>query len=162
MTPLPSRRAEAGSTRPGLTLVEVMIVALLIGLFAAMAIPSYWGSMEQARADLAAANLRTLWSAERLHFLEYRTITSDPNDLVALGVLQSGEVQVLGPTLTFTMYDDPSYVYQIDVDSNGVFDAVAVRSAGASFSGTLSIDEAGVISGFLVDAQGRVVRPGFR
>lgn len=162
MRPTPSRSDGPGAGRPGTTLVEVMIVALLIGVFAAMAIPSYRASVEQARADLAAANLRTLWAAERLYYLENRATTSDPNNLVALGVLQAGEIQMLGMGKTFTMYNDPSYVYEIDLNNDGAFDASAVRSAGTSFGGTLAIDAAGVVSGEIVDTSGRVVRPGFR
>jgi type IV pilus assembly protein PilE len=139
-----------------------MIVALLIGVFAAMAIPSYRASVEQARADLAAANLRTLWAAERLYYLENRATTSDPTNLIALGVLQAGEIQLLGMGKTFTMYGDPSYIYEIDSNDDGTFDAVAGRAAGTTFGGTLAIDSAGVISGQIVDTSGRVVRPGFR
>ncbi|QDV39672.1 type IV pilin protein [Tautonia plasticadhaerens] len=162
MRPTPGRRDGPGAGRPGTTLVEVMIVALLIGVFAAMAIPSYRTSVEQARADLAAANLRTLWAAERLYYLENRASTSDPDHLVALGVLQAGEIQVLGGGKTFTMYNDPAYVYEIDSNNDGTFDAVAARASGTSFSGILAIDAAGVVTGEVVDTGGRVVRPGFR
>ena len=162
MTPIPSRSSRPGPGRSGSTLVEVMIVTLLVGVFAAMAIPSYRTSVEQARTDLAAANLRTLWAAERLYYLEQRTATADPADLIALGVLQSGEIQSLGVSGTFTMYNDPTFIYQLDSNNDGYFDAIAVRSSGSAFSGTLGIDATGSISGEVIDNYGRVVRPGFR
>ena len=160
MTAPSSRRPR--SSRTGSTLVELMIVTLLIGLFAAMAIPSYRSSVEQARTDMAAANLRTLWAAQRFFYLNERSYTSDTDDLIAYGVFKRSEISSATPGGPFLMYNDPSFTYRIELQPNGDFQATATRSAGIAFSGVLTIDAAGVVTGEVIDTDGRVVRPGFR
>ncbi|MEW4568904.1 prepilin-type N-terminal cleavage/methylation domain-containing protein [Tautonia sp. JC769] len=150
-------------SRSGSTLVELMIVALLIGIFASMAIPSYRSSVEQARVDMAAANLRTLWAAERFFFLNERYYTTDTDDLIAYGVFKSSEISGASPGGPFLMYSDPSFTYRIVLQpNNGDFRATATRSAGSAFHGVLTIDAAGVVTGEINDTHGRAVRPGFR
>lgn len=139
-----------------------MVVALLIGIFAAMAIPSYRSSVEQARTDMAAANLRTLWAAQRFFYLNERYYTSDTDDLIAYGVFKSSEITSASVGGPFLMYNDPSFTYQIVLQPNGDFQATATRSAGTAFSGVLTIDAAGVVTGAVTDTAGRVVEPGFR
>lgn len=137
--------------RAGFTLAEVMVVAVIIGILAAIAVPSYRRSIEQARADLAAANLRSLWAAERLYYLEHRTYTASPADLVTLGALD-GEV----------LSADPSYAYQITSAGDAGFTAEATRAGSAVFTGSLAIDEGGVVIGSIANAGGPAVAPAFR
>lgn len=151
-----------GHRRPGYTLVEVMVVTVILGVLAAMAVPSYRRAVEQGRADQAAANLRTLWAAERLYYLDQQTYTADPSELVSLEVLDAREIQILSSSLTFIMHGDSSYIYMIDHDRNGVFDIIADRAADAAFTGRLMIDDSGTVNGELTDGRGTVIRPGFR
>lgn len=160
MTALSSR--EPRPRRSGSTLVELMIVALLVGIFAAMAIPSYRSSVEQARTDMAAANLRTLWAAQRFFYLNERYYTSETEDLIAYGIFKHSEISSASAGGPFLMYNDPSFLYRIVLQPNGEFQATATRSAGTTFHGVLTIDAAGVVSGEVTDTRGRVVRPGFR
>ncbi len=53
----------------GYSLMEMMLVLTIMGVLIAMCAPTYQQAMEQARADVAAANLRAIWSAERLYWL---------------------------------------------------------------------------------------------
>nr|WP_235963840.1 hypothetical protein [Tautonia rosea] len=137
-------------------------MTLLIGIFAAMAIPSYRSSVEQARTDMAAANLRTLWAAERFFYLNERYYTSETNDLIAYGVFKASEISSAPAGGPFLMYNDPTFIYRIVLQPNGEFQATATRAAGTAFHGVLTIDAAGVVSGQVADTSGRVVRPGFR
>ena len=43
----------------------------------AMGVPRFQLSLEQARANVAGANLRSIWSAQRLYWLENRTYAPD-------------------------------------------------------------------------------------
>lgn len=49
--------------RQGFTLVEIMIVVLIIGLLAAIAIPSFTRARERARTNTCINNLRQISSA---------------------------------------------------------------------------------------------------
>jgi prepilin-type N-terminal cleavage/methylation domain-containing protein len=59
----------------GFTLVELMIVLTIIAAMAAMSVPAFQRAVVQSQADIAVANLRAIWSAERLYWLEYHTYT---------------------------------------------------------------------------------------
>jgi type IV pilus assembly protein PilE len=140
-----------GARRGGYTLVEVVVVMVIMGIVMAMAVPSYRRSVEQARADLAAANLRTLWAAERLFYLEARAYTADDAELAALGVLEEGLLTA-----------DELYVYRITAADSAGFTATATRVGSTVFSGTLLIDQTGTITGAIAHGSGPAIRPGFR
>ncbi|MCK4590884.1 MAG: prepilin-type N-terminal cleavage/methylation domain-containing protein, partial [Candidatus Latescibacteria bacterium] len=55
----------------GFTLVELMIVVVIVGILAAVAIPMYRGSVEKARASEAEAALGTIRSSERVYHAEH-------------------------------------------------------------------------------------------
>lgn len=162
MTP-PRRRPRPGPSRPGSTLVEIMIVALLVGIFAAMAIPSYRRSVEQARVDMAAANLRAIWAAERLHRLQSGQYAADPREMPSLST-GGHEIAIVGASspVSFRMYGDRSYTYRILIGYDGSFSAEATRAPGAAFGGALTIDESGYVGGQVADSGGRAVRPGYQ
>ena len=84
-----SRSTQSPSVSRGFSLVEVMVVLTILGILIAMAVPRYTRAIEQSRADIAAANLRAIWSAERLYWLENRVYTADLNRLQTLGLLDS-------------------------------------------------------------------------
>jgi prepilin-type N-terminal cleavage/methylation domain-containing protein len=57
--------------RPGFTLVEVAIVAVVIGLLATMAIPSFMNQRERAGISVVASDLRTFGSAFQQYFADH-------------------------------------------------------------------------------------------
>jgi prepilin-type N-terminal cleavage/methylation domain-containing protein len=58
--------------RQGFTLIEIMIVVAIIGLLAAIAIPSIKNSIDKARKTACATNQKTIDGAKRLWSLENR------------------------------------------------------------------------------------------
>lgn len=56
--------------RPGFTLVEIMIVVVIIGLLAAMAIPAFQRVREQSREKAITSNLRQIAAAGQQYILE--------------------------------------------------------------------------------------------
>ena len=70
-----------GGTR-GYTLVEMMIVLVVMSVMISLALPRFSRSLESARADVAGANLRAIWTAERIYWLDNRTYTANLNVLV--------------------------------------------------------------------------------
>ena len=73
MTTTP-QTADRRTARRGFTLTELMVVTTLIGVMAAMSVPSFQRAVEQSRVDIAVANLRAVWAAERLYWLENHTL----------------------------------------------------------------------------------------
>jgi len=148
-----TRNAAERRTAPrGFTLTELMIVFVIIGVMAAMSVPSFQRAIEQSRCDIAAANLRTIWAAERLYWLEYQTYTSD------LTILQS--LKLLDPTINST--DAGGYNYAATVVSSSSVTATATRSGSSQWSGTLTISGDGEISGGLNATGKPSITPGYQ
>lgn len=60
----------------GFSLVELMVVVAIIGILAAIAIPSVSKYMAKARQSEAKANLSSLYTAEKAFFAEYNAFDS--------------------------------------------------------------------------------------
>ena len=73
--------------RAAYTLVEVTVVLVIMGVLLGLALPRFSRSLESARADVAGANLRAIWSAERIYWLDNRTYTADLSLLCSLNLL---------------------------------------------------------------------------
>ncbi len=64
--------------RRGFTLVEIMIVVAIIGMLAAIAIPSYKRARAYAQANACVENLRQIMGAKDRYALENNKVTGDP------------------------------------------------------------------------------------
>ncbi len=80
-------RAASRTWKRGFTLVELMVVMVVLGVLVSMGIPRFQQSLEQSRADVAGANLRAIWSAQRLYWLENRTYAPDLPTLLAANLI---------------------------------------------------------------------------
>lgn len=67
----------------GFTLVEIMIVVVIIGLLAAMAIPAFNKVREQSREKAITNNLRQIASAGQQYILSEGSATVDYTTLVS-------------------------------------------------------------------------------
>jgi type IV pilus assembly protein PilA len=70
------------SARKGFTLVEIMIVVVIIGLLAAMAIPAFSKVRAQSRIKAATNNLRQLATAASQYMLDKGATQAGYTDLV--------------------------------------------------------------------------------
>ncbi len=52
--------------RFGMTLTEIMIVAVIMVILASLAVPNYFRTVEEARANEAKANLSTIYFAQKI------------------------------------------------------------------------------------------------
>ncbi|PTX95540.1 pilus assembly protein [Opitutus sp. ER46] len=68
--------------RKGFTLVEIMIVVVIIGLLAAMAIPAFQKVRASSQGKAVLNNLRQLSSAADQYFLEHGVTHVETNVLV--------------------------------------------------------------------------------
>lgn len=66
----------------GFTLVEIMIVVVIIGLLAAMAIPAFQKVRATSQDKTVLNNMRQLGAAADQYFLEYGVSTADITSLV--------------------------------------------------------------------------------
>ena len=59
--------------KKGFTLVELMVVIIIMGILATLAIPNYNNSLERALGQEAKANLKLIAAAERIYRMETNT-----------------------------------------------------------------------------------------
>jgi prepilin-type N-terminal cleavage/methylation domain-containing protein len=64
-------------TRRGFTLIELLIVVVIIGILAAIAIPKFANTKQQAYLATLKADLRNLVVAEEAYFTNNATYTTD-------------------------------------------------------------------------------------
>lgn len=84
----------------GFTLVELMIVVIIVGILAAVAIPMYQGATERAKASEAVAALGTIRGAMRVYYAEHGTYVNasftDGAQVTNGGVLDVSDTDLLG------------------------------------------------------------------
>lgn len=68
-----------GLKERGFSLIELMIVVAIIGLLAAIAIPSFMMFQGKARQVEARTNLRALWMSQKTYYQEHDTFDSRLN-----------------------------------------------------------------------------------
>ncbi len=135
--------------RLGWSLVELLVVLAVLGVLLALAAPRFRRSLEQARADAAAANLRAIWAAQRLYWLDNHRYAGNLADLAPL----------LDPSVTVP---GPFYSYSIQSADATTFRAAAVRTGSSTWSGQLTVDESGAVSGSIQASGQSAITPGFQ
>jgi len=113
------------------------VVLIIMGIFITLAMPRFSRSVESARADVAGANLRAIWTAERIYWLDNRTYTTSLDVLVSLNLLD--------PSIT----SNTSYTYLVTAADVATFTATAQRAPNVSWSGTVTITQDGGLTGTL-------------
>jgi len=107
-------------TRRGFTLVEIMIVVVIIGLLAGMAIPTFNKVRLESRKKAVTNNLRQIGAAAAQYMLDKGTTQAAYTDMVGTGtdsyirsvspvggesytafVIQQGDTQISVSSLTF-------------------------------------------------------------
>lgn len=69
-------------SKKGFTLVEIMIVVVIIGLLAAMALPAFQKVRTTSQNKAVTNNLRQISSAAQQYFLEHGVTSVDLDELV--------------------------------------------------------------------------------
>lgn len=136
-------------TRRGMSLVEMAVVIVIIGILLTLVLPAFNRVGEQARLDAAAQYLRSIWSAERVYWLENRSFTTSLANLDALGLI---DPKILAG-------NDGSFDYSISAADATTFTVTATRSGSTVWSGTLSITQDGLVTGSIVGTAGRTLTP---
>ncbi len=108
----------------GLTILELLVVVVIIGVLAVMGLVSFTGPKERAVEKEAQANLKLIAAAEKIYRMESGayvdcTNTSSVNDKLVLMI----------PT------SDSNWKYRVTGSSNTVFLAKGLRTSG-QFAGS--------------------------
>ena len=77
---LRTQRANLARTR-GFTLMELMIAVVVVGILAAIAIPSYQAQMRQGYRTDAIVEMQRILAAQERYFMTNKTYTDDLADL---------------------------------------------------------------------------------
>jgi len=78
-------------SKMGFTLIELMLVVVIIGVLAAIAIPKYTNIQDQALECSCRSNLRSLGTAEELYYNQFKTYGSVDN-LVNCEIVQNANI----------------------------------------------------------------------
>ncbi|MEK6715763.1 MAG: prepilin-type N-terminal cleavage/methylation domain-containing protein [Candidatus Omnitrophota bacterium] len=125
--------------RKGFTLLELIIVVIIIGVLAGIAIPQYLNAVERAKLSKATANLSLISSAEKMYCAQnsvYLTSTFD-----AASVVNDAELDKWSEGLPAAITSDPDWAYNVAVPAANQFLITADRASGTYDTCIVTLDE---------------------
>ena len=117
----------------GVTLIELMVTVVIVGILAAVAIPSYANYMKKGRRAAAQAHLMEIAQRQQEYLLDARTYATT---LATLGVTTPADVA------TYYTVADP--VITAGPPTTFVISAAPIAGKAQAGDGTLSINSSGV------------------
>lgn len=125
------RRADAG-----VTLIEMMIVLVIIGIVAALIVPNVIGRPDEARRAVAVADLRTIAASLEIYRLDNRSYPTTLQGLAALSTKPTNPPEPVNwaqggylPTVPMDPWG-ASYIYKQPGD-NAAYDVMTYGADGA-------------------------------
>ncbi len=134
----------------GFTLLELAITVTLSVLIGSYGLARYTKVVEQSALDLAASHLESVWTAQRLYWIENARYADSIDELQESGVLDS----MAAPART-------RFEYGIRTGDDDYFVAFARRVKGASWNGRLAITPDGEVTGYLNSGGSRLYPPNY-
>lgn len=134
----------------GFTLVELMIVVIIVGILAAVAIPMYQGATERAKASEAVAALGTIRGAMRVYYAEHGTYVNanftDGAQVTNGSVLDVSDTDLLGRYFSSECYtfDGVPTAAAYSIECNGANSTAPYASEVATI--VRSIDQNGTVT----------------
>lgn len=127
--------ARSGRLERGFTLIELMIVMVIIGLLAAIAVPMYVQSVRHAREAVLKEDLRTLRAAIDSYTVDKQKAPQTLEDLVQAGYLKSMPVDPFTHRSDTWVPAQDDTLQSLDQTASGIND-VHSGAPGAAADGT--------------------------
>lgn len=126
-------------TQKGFNLIELMIVVVIVGVLAAVAIPSYQSHVIKGKRSAAQGFMLSIAAREEQYLLDARTYA---NSLTTLGLTQPAETagKYNFAVTVATLATDPTYVAGVALPQYTIT-ATAIGSQAAD--GNLTLDNTG-------------------
>ena len=118
-------------SKKGFTLVELMVVVIIVGILAAVAVPLYRSNLKRAMSSEGIALVGSVRTAERVYYAEHDTYTGTWSDL-------GGSVADLGGNKYFTAAPT--------ISAGTTTFVVTVTGTGDATGVVVTINEAGTIT----------------
>ncbi|MBZ5726976.1 MAG: type II secretion system major pseudopilin GspG [Acidobacteriia bacterium] len=131
------------SGRAGVTLIEMLVVVTIIGLFVALVGPSLWKKADTARITAARSQIQNFMTALGTYKLDTGTFPTTEQGLAALRMRPSEATQWNGPYMPQDIPKDPwghDYVYKYPGDHGDEPDIVCLGSDGQAGGEGLNAD----------------------
>lgn len=136
------RHTPGNKQKQAFTLVELMVVAIIIAILAAVAIPLMSGNKERAAATEGQAGCGVVRTALRVYYAENDAYpSSDIADVTTLPGIEDGD-------LDGVYFNDGSYAVTV---SGGGYSITATGVAGPAAGKTVILSSDGQWTGTLVD-----------
>jgi type IV pilus assembly protein PilA len=122
-------------SRKGFTLIELMVVILIVGILAAVAIPMMRGRIDSAKWSEGKAIMGTIGTAIRVHVAEQGGSYTAVPTLTQLGFSTND--------LTGTYFASGNFSWAITADDPIAFTVTATAPAGITTPSQIVLDQAG-------------------
>ncbi len=114
--------------RSSFTLIELMIVVVIIGILAAIAIPLYFSAVKKAKLSEAKIVLKRIWACNDIYYFDNGCYFGPAYDIGTDGCSEIGFSKLTG---------SPRFVYSIIVESPPTYVAESLNEGDEGFDGSV-------------------------
>lgn len=130
----------------GFTLIELMIVVVIVGILAALAIPRFMRAATKSKQSEAREILKQVYTMERAYFVENETYCLN-------GVTASGAAPLAFASLAIEIMPPARYTYVITMAAPNQFTCTATANLDDDATvDTWIIDQSGVLQNTIDDS----------
>lgn len=126
----------------GFTLIELVLVVMVIAILVSISIPTYFQTVERARAREARSTLESIFAAQRSYSAERRAFINLPVGTAAADNVIWQAVGMENPNTNA----NASFTYST-AGAPGAFTATASRTTGPNTGETITVTNGGVWGG---------------